>query len=111
MRDAITASADEYQIGAGLTRDIKEPYEQRIADAAGHNTFDTEIADRDRITLGVVALANRERELILGHFRQESVSRGTLEQLLINVEDILDGARSEGRIGYNRAVRKQLAFS
>lgn len=111
VRDAVTATADEYQIAPGPTKDIKEPYEQRIADAAGHNTFDTEIADRDRITLGVVALANRERELILGHFRQQSVSRGTLEQLLIDVEDILDGARSEGRIGYNRAVRKQLAFS
>jgi len=58
----------------------------------------------------VIALANRERELITDHFRERSVSRRTLEQLLVGVEDLIDGARSNGRVGYNRAVRAQLAF-
>jgi CPA1 family monovalent cation:H+ antiporter len=111
VRDSINETADEYQIGAGPTRDVKEPYEQRIAEAAGHNTFDTDIADRDRITLGVIALAHREREMIVDHFRRQSASRRTLERLLINVEDLIDGARAEGRIGYNRALRKHLGFS
>jgi Na+:H+ antiporter len=110
VRDAIATTAEEYQIASGPTEDVHEPYEQRIADAAGHNTFDTDIADRDRIKLGVIALANRERELITGHFRERSVSRRTAEQLLVGIESLIDGARSNGRIGYNRAVRKQLAF-
>ncbi len=110
VRDGIAATSDEYQIGAGPIKDVQEPYEQRIADAAGHNTFDSDIADRDRIKLGVIALANRERELITGHFRERSVSRRTLEQLLINVEGIIEAARAHGRVGYNRAVRRQLAF-
>jgi CPA1 family monovalent cation:H+ antiporter len=38
------------------------------------------------------------------------VSRRTLEQLLIDVERIIEGARAHGRVGYNRAVRRQLAF-
>ena len=86
----IAATAEEYQIGSGPAKDVREPYEQRIAEVAGHNTFDSDIADRDRIKLGVIALANRERELITSHFRERSVSRRTLEQLLVSVEDIVE---------------------
>ena len=110
VRDGIAAISEQYQIGAGPTKDVQEPYEQRIAEAAGHGTFDSDIADRDRIKLGVIALANRERELITEHFRERSVSRRTLEQLLINVEKIIDASRAHGRVGYNRAVRRTLAF-
>ena len=110
VRDGITSTGEEYQIGSGPAKDVQEPYEQRIAEVAGHNTFDSDIADRDRIKLGVIALANRERELITGHFRERSVSRRTLEQLLADVEKLIEGARAHGRVGYNRAVRRQLAF-
>jgi CPA1 family monovalent cation:H+ antiporter len=110
VRDGIASTGEEYQVGPGPTKDVQEPYEQRIAEVAGHNTFDSDIADRDRIKLGVIALANRERELITGHFRERSVSRRTLEQMLSNVEEIIDRARAHGRVGYNRAIRRQLAF-
>jgi CPA1 family monovalent cation:H+ antiporter len=110
VRDGIATTAEDYQIGSGPTQDVLQPYEERITEVAGHNTFDTDIDDRDRIKLGVIALANRERELITDHFRERSVSRRTLEQLLVGVEDLIDGARSNGRVGYNRAVREQLAF-
>jgi monovalent cation:H+ antiporter, CPA1 family len=111
VRDGIASTAQQYEIGPGPAKDVQEPYEQRIAEVAGHNTFDSDIADRDRIKLGVIALANRERELITEHFRERSVSRRTLEQLLVWVERIIDGARASGRVGYNRAVRRQLGFS
>jgi monovalent cation:H+ antiporter, CPA1 family len=111
VRDGIATTAEQYQIGSGPTKDVREPYEQRIAEVAGHNTFDSDIADRDRIKLGVIALANRERELITEHFRERSVSRRTLEQLLVSVEQVIDAARTHGRVGYNRAVRRQLGFS
>ena len=110
VRDGVATTAAQYQIASGPTKDVQEPYEARVAEVAGHNSFDTGIDDRDRIKLGVIALANRERELIMGHFRERSVSRRTLEQLLVGVEDLIDGARTNGRVGYNRAVRKQLAF-
>jgi CPA1 family monovalent cation:H+ antiporter len=110
VHDGIASTAEQYEIGSGPTKDVQEPYEQRIAEVAGPSTFDSDIADRDRIKLGVIALANRERELITEHFRERSVSRRTLEQLLVNVEKIIDGARAHGRLGYNRAVRRQLAF-
>jgi CPA1 family monovalent cation:H+ antiporter len=111
VRDAIGATAGRYRIGPGPTGDVAQPYRERIAEATDHNTFDAEIADRDRITLGLFAVTNQERELILEHFRQRSVSRPILERMLAGVERISDGARAEGRLGYVRAARRQLAFS
>lgn len=110
VRDAVRATAADYRLGAEPTRDVLAPYEARIAEVSGRNTFDTEIADRDRITVGLIALANHERELILEHFRHRSVSRRILERLLGDAEAILDGVRTGGRIGYNRAARRQVAF-
>ncbi len=110
VRDAVRAAAAEYHLGPGPARDVLVPYEARIAEASDANTFDTEIADRDRITVGLFALANYERDLILEHFRHRSVSRRILERLLADVEEIADGARSGGRLGYNRAARRQLRF-
>ena len=78
--------------------------------SCARNIFDTEIADRDLITLGLVTLANRERQLLLQHFRHRSVSRAILEQLLTAVERLSEGARTAGRTGYNRAARRLLAF-
>ncbi|HEX3209806.1 MAG TPA: cation:proton antiporter [Geminicoccaceae bacterium] len=110
VRDEIGTAAASYRIGSRPTADVLQPYRERIAEATDRNTFDIEIADRDRITLGLFAVTNQERELILEHFRQRSVSRRILERLLAGVERITDGARAEGRLGYVRAARRQLAF-
>ena len=110
VRDAVSQTAAEYHLEESPTRDVLRPYEQRIAQATARNAFDTEIADRDLITLGLVTLANRERELLLEHVRHRSVSRPILERLLTTVERLAEGARSAGRTGYNRAARSLLAF-
>jgi monovalent cation:H+ antiporter, CPA1 family len=110
VRDAVGQTATEYHIQEAPTRDVLRPYEERIAEAAARNTFDTEIDDRDRITLGLVTLADSERELLLQHFRHRSVSRPILEHLLAGIERLADGARSAGRTGYNRAARRLIAF-
>ena len=110
VRDATRQVADEYHLGPEPAETVLRPYEERIAEATRREDFDTEIADRDRVTLGLLALANRERELVLAHFRHRTVSRRILERLLADVEDIVDGIRSSGRTGYNRAARRQIGF-
>ncbi|HEX6113880.1 MAG TPA: cation:proton antiporter [Geminicoccaceae bacterium] len=110
VRDAVGRTAAEYHIEERPTRDVLRPYDDRIAEATARSTFDTEIADRDRITLGLVMLANRERELLLQHFRYRAVSRPILEQLLTTIERLSEGARSAGRTGYNRAARRLVTF-
>lgn len=110
VRDSIGQTAAAYHIDEGPTREVLRPYEERVAEATARNTFDTEIDDRARITLGLVTLANRERELLLQHFRNRAVSRPILEQLLTGAERLSEGARNAGRTGYNRAARRLVSF-
>jgi CPA1 family monovalent cation:H+ antiporter len=110
VRDAVGQTAAEYHIQDAPTGAVLQPYDGRIAEATARNTFDTEIADRDRIALGLVTLADSERELLLQHFRHRSVSRPILEKLLASIERLADGARTAGRTGYNRAARRLVTF-
>ncbi|MCH2487755.1 MAG: cyclic nucleotide-binding domain-containing protein, partial [Erythrobacter sp.] len=69
-----------------------------------------EILDRDRITLGLIALAGHEREVILQRFRERAISARLSEQALFDADRLIEGARSGGRTGYQRAARSSLRY-
>ncbi|HLI10264.1 MAG TPA: cation:proton antiporter [Alphaproteobacteria bacterium] len=110
VRDAVQNMAQAYEIAPAVARAVTRPYEARINEVASQPDLEEAISDRDRMTIGLVALANRERQLILDHHAQRTVSGPAIERLLYNTNRILDGAKAEGRIGYNRAARALLDF-
>jgi CPA1 family monovalent cation:H+ antiporter len=93
-----------------VARVATEPLDRRIDELSAQPDLEQAISDRDRIRIGLVALANRERRIILDHHAQRTVSGAAIERLLRNTNLILDAARAEGRIGYNRAARALLRF-
>src|SRR5207245_6332751 len=93
-----------------VARSATEPVDRRIDELASQPDLEQAISDRDRIRIGLVALANRERRIILDHHAQRTVSGAAIERLLRNTNLILDAARAEGRVGYNRAARELLEF-
>lgn len=111
VREGTVQAAAAYRIAPTLVEHVTGPYRQRAEAAAQANELAQDILDRDRITLGLVAIANHERELILRHFRERTVSTQTVEILLANVGRIADRARAGGRVEYNRAARAILKFS
>lgn len=111
VRDAILKTATQYQIPRNVARDVIHPYKDRIKSATAGQAVEDRIADRDRITIGLVALANRERELILQHYQQRTVSSTIVEPLMAQAGQLADHARAQGRLGYNRAARRMLAFT
>ena len=110
VRDAVRETASEYEIPAEVTRTATGPLDRRIDELASQPDLEQAISDRDRIRIGLVALANRERRIILDHHAQRTVSSAAIERLLRNTNLILDAARAEGRVGYNRAARELLEF-
>ncbi|WP_207478516.1 cation:proton antiporter [Arenibaculum pallidiluteum] len=110
VRDALREAAREHEIGPKVLRDATGPYEARMAEASRRADMDDAITDRDRVAIGLVALANRERELVLDHRRQGTVSPHIAERLLLMVGRIVEAARSGGRLGYLRAARRMVAF-
>jgi CPA1 family monovalent cation:H+ antiporter len=111
VRDVVRKTAQEYAITPTAARAATEPYDQRIDELASQPGSEEAISDRDRISIGLVALANRERRIILDHHAQHTVSGAAIERLLRNTNLILDAAKAEGRVGYNRAARALLGFS
>jgi monovalent cation:H+ antiporter, CPA1 family len=111
VRDAVQDTARAYEIAPTVARSVTRPYEERIEKATAGQSLEDAISDRDRLTIGLIALANRELELVLDHHGQRTVSPRIVERLLEETSRILDGARSAGRIGYNRAARSVVAYS
>jgi CPA1 family monovalent cation:H+ antiporter len=110
VRDAVRQSAHNYRIDSAAWRSVTEDYSRRIDELQSRPDLDKAISDEDRIRIGLVALTNRERRIILDHHERRTVSGAAIEYLLHNTNRILDGARSEGREGYDRAACKVLAF-
>jgi CPA1 family monovalent cation:H+ antiporter len=70
-----------------------------------------ELADRERLTLGLVALARRERQLLQDIFRNRIISPEVATRLIRDASRLTDQTRMQGRIGYIRQSRKVLEVS
>ncbi len=110
VRDAVQETAREYSISPTATGQATERYSEAIDELGADATFDNAISDRDRLTIGLVALTNQERRIIHSHHTQRTVSSAAIERLLRNTNQILDAAKADGREGYDHAAREALAF-
>jgi CPA1 family monovalent cation:H+ antiporter len=111
VRDAVKETAQEYAILPAAASAATELYQHRIEELASQPDPQDTISDHDRITIGLVALTNRERRIILDHHTQHTVSDAAIERLLRTTDRTLDAAEDEGRVGYDRAARTLLEFS
>ncbi|AQS87048.1 Na+/H+ antiporter [Neoasaia chiangmaiensis NBRC 101099] len=102
------ALSDELGFSAATQKTIIGHIEHRAQEEREANTFDTALGDRQRVTLALITIANRERSLLLDLFRIQGLSRRVMETLLRTAEGMVDGARLEGRFGYVRALRRRL---
>jgi len=62
------------------------------------------------LALALVTLAGRERDLILEHYRERTISVALVEPLLANATLLLERARGGGRTEYQRAAKQTLEF-
>ncbi|WP_186400947.1 cation:proton antiporter [Stappia sp. P2PMeth1] len=110
VREGVARAAAEYHIAPAAVEETDRRYRDRLAESSGAGSGLDEILDRDRITIGLVSISNREREIVLRHLRERTASIHTAEELLARIGRIADRARAGGRIEYNRAARQALAF-
>jgi len=111
VRDSVRDTAEQYKIGPKVARSVAGPYEARIQEANSDPSVEAAISDRDRITIGLIALTNRERQLILEHLGQGTVAPAVIERLLRAAATLLDAAKAGGETGYSRAAREALRYS
>jgi CPA1 family monovalent cation:H+ antiporter len=109
--DEVAAIAEEYEIDAETADAAAHRYRRQRDGLASQADLGQAISDTDRVRIGLVMLANREHRIILDHHAQHTVSGPAIERLLRHTNWIVDAARAEGRVGYNRAARALLRFT
>ncbi|WP_064478808.1 cation:proton antiporter [Novacetimonas hansenii] len=108
VRDQTREVAGELGFSRNVTNSVVQFLDRRVTTEQQANTFDTALGDRQRVTLALIVIGNRERSILLDLFRIQGLSRRVMETLLRSAEAMVDGARLEGRFGYVRALRRRL---
>ncbi len=108
VRDRLRETAGELGFAAPVSGRVMERYDRRISAEREANEFEAAVTDRDRVVLGLITLASQEHSVLLEMFKDRALPRAIMEHLLWTAESMVDGARSEGRLGYIRAARGRL---
>jgi len=108
--DALRTIARDHSLSPAALERVVEPYEASIATAAAMDTARPSFTNRDRLAVGLVALANQERSLVLSALAERTASQATVQTLLNNAALLIEAANSGGRVAYQRTARKLLEF-
>lgn len=79
-------------------------YQERLTSAADPGAF-ARVPDREKIVLGLRALINQERNLLLDGRLRSGLPSGMVDQHLFTLDIMRDDAQTTGRLGYLRACR------
>lgn len=109
VREAVANAAELYKVSSATALAEARRYAERIDEAASAGQG-RELTDKERLSLGLLTLAGRERELIIERMRARTVSTALLPTLLAHAETLLDRARTGGWQEYQRAAKQTLAF-
>jgi len=110
MRDGVRENAEQYKISRKIERQVEQPYDDRIASITVQTKLEHAITDQDRITVGLAALTNRERQLILEHHGQGTIEPTVIERLLVETGSLLDAAKAGGIEGYTHAAQQTVRY-
>lgn len=111
VSDAVKLTAAEYKLPGAL---VQESLRSREAeDAAARNAPSNSIEGQEghRLLLGLVALATHEKDLLLGHFAERTVSGRIIEEALTAVGRLIDRTRAGGEREYIAAAQHMVDFS
>ncbi|MBY6136752.1 cation:proton antiporter [Nocardioides marinus] len=110
VREDIAQTNENYELNRETVRAEAIQFGERLEAAVKRAEDSADILDRDRITLGLIALAGHERDSILARLREQTISARMAEMALANADRLIEGARSQGRSGYQRVARRNLAY-
>lgn len=112
VREDVAKTTENYGLPRETVRSEAKKFAERVDEAVERAEAEdnAQILDRDRITLGLIALAGYEREQILERFRERVIGAYLSEQMLFDADRLIESTRSDGRTGYRRAARRSLRY-
>jgi CPA1 family monovalent cation:H+ antiporter len=108
VREDVATTTESYELTRETVRSEAKRFGERLDKAVKDAEEGEEISDKNRVTLGLIALAGAEREMILARFRERAVSARLSDRILSDADRLIEAARSGGRTGYQRSARRSL---
>ncbi len=109
VREEVAETARNHELTHDIVRSEAKRFAARLDGAMQRAEAADDIPDKDRITLGLVALAGRERDMILEAFREQLISTRLAEQMLSDADRLIERTRAGGRDEYRAAGQLSLA--
>lgn len=110
VRADLAKVTESYDLTKETVRAEAKRFGERLDVAVKSADDATDIPDRDRVTLGLIALSSAERDAIVDRFRDRTISSALSERLLSDADALIEASRFNGRSGYNMAARRSLGF-
>lgn len=110
VREDVARTTEDYALSRDVVRSEAKMFGERLEKVVKSTEESDEILDRDRITLGLIALAGFERGTIIQRVRDLTISARMAEQTLLSADRLIEGAHADGRNGYQRAARRSVAY-
>jgi len=110
VREDVARTTENYELSHDIVRSEAKRFGERLETAVKLAEESGDILDRDRIALGLIALAGHERDTILARVRERTISARMAELVLSDADRLIEGARTQGRSGYQRAARRSVAY-
>ncbi|MEM6375200.1 MAG: cyclic nucleotide-binding domain-containing protein, partial [Pseudomonadota bacterium] len=110
VREDVAKSNENYDLSADTIRSEAVRFGARLEEAVQRADNARDILDRDRITLGLISIAGAERDIVLGHMRDRSLSVRLAEDALVDIDRLIEATRLDGRTGYMRAALRTVTF-
>ncbi|PZX14004.1 cation:proton antiporter [Celeribacter halophilus] len=110
VREKVSEITSNYDLSQDIVRAEAKRFGGRLEEAIQSTEDGADILDKDRVTLGLIALAGHERDTILLRLREKTISARMAEQLLTDADQLIENARIGGRNGYQRAAKRSIAY-
>jgi len=109
VREEVAEATQRHGLTRETVRAEAKAFADRLDAAVAAAEAAREILDRDRLTLGLVTLAGREREMILEGFRERTISARVVERMLADAARLIEATRTGGRTAYRATARANVA--
>lgn len=110
VQEEVAETTENYGLPRDTVRTEARRFAERLDAAVEAAEAGAEILDRDRVTLGLLAAAGAERDLILARFRERAISSRLADRIVADADRLIEQTRSAGRFGYRRAARRVLEY-
>lgn len=110
-REAAQEIARTHELAPPIVEPVIAVYDARLAAIRQREGLAVVLTERDRLSIALVALANQEWQLALDVLASRIASPAAVQMLLAGADALADAARSDGRIGYQRASQGILELS